>query len=191
MKLVFLRHGEAEHNLPGWRGDTAPAKLTPAGRQGADQAAHALSDFEFEAIYASPFVRTQQTAASVTQDQKQQVRVRLDPRLADVEVGHHLSRHWQRWQRLWRLRLKLMPERGPQQFANQKLPGGQQLIQTARPAEEFLATVRRRHRRGPILVVGHLHTFWMLSHHLRNEPLTADLQTDHFVPPASWVEFEI
>lgn len=191
MKLIFLRHGQAEHNLPGWRGDTAPAKLTDAGQQGAAKAARDLGGLEFEAIYASPFVRTQQTAAQIAQAQKQPVKVRLDPRLADVEVGHHLSRHWRRWQRLWRLRLKLMPKRGPGQFNQQRLPGGQRLAQTAGPAAEFLAMVRRRHRRGPILVIGHLHTFWMLSHHIKYEPLTADLQADHFIPPAAWVEFEI
>ena len=191
MKLIFLRHGQAEHNLPGWRGDTTPAKLTPVGRQAVNKSAEELAQFRFTAIYASPFRRTQETAAIIARAQAQKIKIQTDARLADIEVGHHLSRHWRRWQRLWRLRLRLMPKHEQRQFAHQKLAGGRQLAETARPAEEFLGMLRRRHRRGPVLVVGHLHTFWMLSHHLQDEPLTATLQADHFIPPADWRELEI
>lgn len=186
MKLVFLRHGEAEHSLPGWRGDTAPANLTPAGRQAAAEAAQQLARFRFSAIYASPFIRTRQTAAIAAKAQESNPKVRIDARLADVDVKHHPGSHFRRWQLGWRLRLKLMARR--QQFARQRLPGGQRLDETAQPAAEFIGMLKKQHPKGSVLVVGHLHTFWMLSHHLRDEPFVADLQSDHFVAPASWRE---
>ena len=187
MKLIFLRHGQAQHNLPGWRGDTAPAELTPAGRQAVTRAAQELAQLQFAAIYTSPFKRTRETAGIVAQSQTSAIKVQTDARLSDVEVGHHLSRHWHRWQRLWLLRLKLMPRHERQQFVEQKLPGGHHLNKTTQPAGEFIAMLRQQ-QQSPILVVGHLHTFWMLSHHLRAEPLTAVLQDNHFISPASWVE---
>ena len=168
-----------------------PVFRATAGHQAVELAAAELSQFGFQAIYASPFSRAQQTANIVAQAQARPAKVDTDARLADVEVGHHLSRHWRRWRRIWRLRLKLLPKHEERQFIEQKLPEGQKLVETAGPADKFLDMIRRRHKDGPILIVGHLHTYWMLSHYLRSEPLTAILRTDHFIAPASWAEFEL
>lgn len=61
MKLMILRHGEAEPLL----GDDASRELTEHGREqvAAVCRARATELAEVRAIWASPFVRTQQTAA--------------------------------------------------------------------------------------------------------------------------------
>ncbi|KUJ84221.1 phosphohistidine phosphatase SixA [Microbulbifer flavimaris] len=60
MKLMILRHGQAEPH----RGDDASRELTERGREqvAAVCRARATELSEVRAIWASPFVRTQQTA---------------------------------------------------------------------------------------------------------------------------------
>ena len=193
MKIVFLRHGQAEHNLPSWQGgiNTDNACLTPAGQQAAAKAGQELSQFNFTAAYASPMLRTQQTAQIALKSQKSPLKLETDPRLRDVYVSHQLSKHWRLWQKLWRLRLDLHPKTKDKHLAQHKLVEGKSLGETIGPIADFLADMQRRQARGPVLVVGHLHTFWALTHATGNEPLTTILQADSFLPPANWREIGV
>ncbi len=64
-----LRHGEAENNTKGVISSTptTPHHLTEKGRAQAKEAAQWLVDKKIDVIYASPFVRTRETAAIVAE----------------------------------------------------------------------------------------------------------------------------
>ncbi|WP_028693874.1 phosphohistidine phosphatase SixA [Pseudomonas cremoricolorata] len=61
MKLWVLRHGEAEPTAA----SDAQRRLTPAGREQVQRSAARLLGQPVQAIFASPYVRAQQTAALV------------------------------------------------------------------------------------------------------------------------------
>jgi phosphohistidine phosphatase len=61
MKLWVLRHGEAHHQAP----TDAERELTEAGRAEVLRSAAHLQGLALDAIYASPYVRAQQTAELV------------------------------------------------------------------------------------------------------------------------------
>ncbi|WP_226506592.1 phosphohistidine phosphatase SixA [Pseudomonas sp. MWU16-30317] len=61
MKLWVLRHGEAHHQAP----TDAERELTEAGRAEVLRSAAHLQGLALDAIYASPYVRAQQTAKLV------------------------------------------------------------------------------------------------------------------------------
>lgn len=192
MKLVFLRHGQAEHNLPSWQGGTNnyQSKLTPAGQKAAQEAAQQLKQFEFVAAYASPMLRTQQTAQMVLAQQKKPPKLQTDKRLADVYITGGLNRHRRRWQNFWRLRLLAhsQPKRG-EILAKHKLIEGQRLGETITPIAEFLAEVKKKHQAGTVLIVAHLHTFWGISSQIEGD-LTGILKSKNFLEPANWREME-
>lgn len=66
MRLLLLRHAQTPSNVTGAL-DTRPpgAELTELGHRQAGAAAQALAGAPLEAIYVSPAVRTQQTAAPI------------------------------------------------------------------------------------------------------------------------------
>ncbi len=64
-----MRHGEAENNTKGVLSSDpkAPHHLTALGREQVAKAAPSLRDAKIDIIYASPFIRTQETTAIVCQ----------------------------------------------------------------------------------------------------------------------------
>lgn len=73
LRLIFLRHGEGEHQKLRWSGVDRDAALTTTGREQSREAALQLAKEQHErkpkqrisAIYASPYLRTLQTARIV------------------------------------------------------------------------------------------------------------------------------
>jgi broad specificity phosphatase PhoE len=66
MRLLLVRHGQTDSNVAKALDTAAPgADLTELGRAQADALVDALADERIEAIYCSPLVRTQQTAAPI------------------------------------------------------------------------------------------------------------------------------
>ena len=194
MKLIFIRHGEAEHNLPNWQGgtDNFKAQLTENGRQAVLRSAKELGQFEFVAAYASPMLRTQQTAKLVLNLQKSAPKLQTDDRLADIYISNKLNSRWRGWERMWRLRLRAYPRQHREaQLAKHKLVGGQSLGETMDPIANFSADLRQKHQTGPVLVVAHLHTFWALTSRVGGGQLTDILDAKNFLPPANWREMEI
>ena len=183
MKLVFVRHGPAQHNLPGWSGNMAMAELTPAGRRAVVASGQQLSQFKFAAIYASPLVRARQTAEIIAQSQTKPAVVQIDARLADVAPARPNPSRWD----LGLLRSKLRRRR------QNAAPGAlrdEQLEQAGGPIVSFVRDLRQHHRRGPILIVGHLVTFWALVQYL-GEPVGPEGRSNEFIELAAWVEFEV
>jgi broad specificity phosphatase PhoE len=82
--LTFIRHAESEANASGTINTEMPGPgLSPEGQGQAQQLAHAHHDFD--AIYASTMVRTQQTAAPLASEMGKQVEVL--PGLQEINAG--------------------------------------------------------------------------------------------------------
>lgn len=74
--LTFIRHAESEANASGVIDTSVPGPgLTDEGRKQAQQVAHQAGHGNFDAIYASTMVRTQQTAAPLASELGKRVEV--------------------------------------------------------------------------------------------------------------------
>jgi broad specificity phosphatase PhoE len=84
--LTFVRHAQSEGNASGLidTGVPGPA-ITAEGREQAEQVADELRDKDFDGIYASSMVRTQQTAAPLAKKLDEQVDVL--PGLREIAAG--------------------------------------------------------------------------------------------------------
>src|SRR6478609_3479708 len=84
--LTFVRHAQSQGNASGLNDTSVPGPgLTPLGEKQAQKAADALRGNDFDGIFASTMVRTQQTAAPLARDLGEQVEVL--PGLREVEAG--------------------------------------------------------------------------------------------------------
>jgi broad specificity phosphatase PhoE len=84
--LTFIRHAESQANLMGVVNTDIPGPgLTEKGQGQAEQLAHELSRNNFDAVYASTIVRTQQTAAPLARALGKQVEVL--PGLREISAG--------------------------------------------------------------------------------------------------------
>jgi probable phosphoglycerate mutase len=83
--LVLVRHGETDWNRERrWQGHADPG-LNAAGRRQAAELAERLASSSFDALYSSDLARARETAEIVAA--LLGLRVRLDPRLREVDVG--------------------------------------------------------------------------------------------------------
>jgi broad specificity phosphatase PhoE len=84
--LTLVRHAQSAGNVSGFTDTSVPGpSLTPEGQQQAVVAADKLRSKDFDGIYASTMVRTQQTAAPLAKDLDEQVEVL--PGLREIEAG--------------------------------------------------------------------------------------------------------
>lgn len=86
-KFIFVRHGEADHNVAKiYSGEVKnPHHLTLTGKR---QAAKAAQNFgKIDALYASPFYRTQETAQIIKEKTKFLGEIQTDNRLKELYFG--------------------------------------------------------------------------------------------------------
>jgi broad specificity phosphatase PhoE len=84
--LTFVRHAQSEGNASGLIDTTVPGpNITAEGEKQAQQVADELRGKDFDGIYASSMVRTQQTAAPLADELGEQVDVL--PGLREIEAG--------------------------------------------------------------------------------------------------------
>lgn len=84
--LTFVRHAQSEGNASGLIDTAVPGPgITAKGEEQAQEVAEELGDKDFDGIYASSMVRTQQTAAPLAKDLGEQVAVL--PGLREVAAG--------------------------------------------------------------------------------------------------------
>jgi len=84
--ITFVRHGESAANAAGLIDTEIPGpSLTPAGQQQAEALANRLRADHYDGIYASQMVRTQQTAAPMSQALGESVNVL--PGLNEISAG--------------------------------------------------------------------------------------------------------
>jgi broad specificity phosphatase PhoE len=86
MRVTFIRHGQSYGNTSGLIDTSTPGPvLTPLGQQQAKDIAAKLGDNNYDAIYASTMVRTQLTAAPMSQYLGLPIQVL--PGLQEIEAG--------------------------------------------------------------------------------------------------------
>jgi broad specificity phosphatase PhoE len=86
MRVTFVRHGQSAGNASGLIDTSTPGPvLTPLGQQQAQDVVGTLGDNNYDAIYASTMVRTQLTAAPMSQYLRLPITVL--PGLQEVEAG--------------------------------------------------------------------------------------------------------
>ena len=86
MRLILVRHGQTSANVAGLLDTAHPgADLTDVGREQASALPASLDGVPIDALYASPLVRTQQTAEPLATTHGLEVRVR--PGLREISAG--------------------------------------------------------------------------------------------------------
>lgn len=86
MRVTFVRHGQSEGNASGNIDTSTPGPvLTPLGEQQARDVVELLGDNNYDAIYASTMVRTQLTAAPMSEYLGLPIQVL--PGLQEIEAG--------------------------------------------------------------------------------------------------------
>lgn len=86
MRVTFVRHGQSAGNASGLIDTSTPGPvLTPLGQQQAQTVAGTLGDNNYDAIYASTMVRTQLTAAPMSQYLRLPIQVLAG--LQEIEAG--------------------------------------------------------------------------------------------------------
>ncbi len=84
--LTLVRHGQSEANANDVASTSVPGPpLTPAGQEQADKLANELSANQYDGVYASQMLRTQQTAAPMAKALGEQVTVL--PGLNEISAG--------------------------------------------------------------------------------------------------------
>ncbi|WP_235732476.1 histidine phosphatase family protein [Mycolicibacterium septicum] len=88
MRVTFVRHGQSAGNTSGNIDTSTPGpSLTPLGREQAQAVADKLGDNNYDAIYASQMIRTQQTAEPMSAYLGLPIQVL--PGLQEIEAGDY------------------------------------------------------------------------------------------------------
>ncbi len=155
-RLLLVRHGETEGNRDHLYRGRWDLPLNETGLAQVEQAGRALGGIALQAIYTSPLLRTQQTAAAVAR--YQQVAVAKEPGLIDIDFGD--------WTRkaaadIARSQPQLY-QRWHQQPAAFVFPAGEGLAAVRARVEECLARLVEKHPDQQIALVGHRVSIKML-----------------------------
>jgi len=149
MRLILVRHGESEWNREGRVMGRADVALTELGRRQACAVAEALRVERIHAVYSSPLSRALETGEAIMHGRccplvpssalQELSRGSLEGLTREEALGFYpdLQREW------------LHPERGSEDY------GGESLVSLGLRVRECLGRIRRRHRQGTVVVVGH------------------------------------
>lgn len=99
---LLIRHGATANNVcrpVKLQGCGADPPLSPEGLQQAEETARFLAAAPLKAVYASPLLRAQQTAAAIAQ--RHGLKVHAIPALTEVNVGHWEGLAWDEIERRW------------------------------------------------------------------------------------------
>jgi broad specificity phosphatase PhoE len=163
--LVIVRHGESERNVAkgiakskgahsyssGLRDIDTP--LTKEGnRQARSTGERLASEYNFDAIFASPHRRTMQTAEQILEQMKAKPPLVREERIREIEFGI-----------LDGLTTDGMKAKYPEEFARRERegkywyrpPGGESRPDVALRVHSFLGTLTRDYRERSVLVVCH------------------------------------
>lgn len=184
MKLIFLRHGQADHNRS-FRineDNSQPSVLTKTGQEQAEKAGKKIADQKIDFAYCSPLVRAKQTAKIVLEAHPDKIPLKVDRRLNEFQTGLNQQLMW--W---WSLRLFFSRDR-----MNKKFKDGQSFNESAEPLADWLKEALKKHYEETILVVAHLHTYQVLMAYYEKIPLKDTLGKTHYLLGTGEIyEFEL
>jgi probable phosphoglycerate mutase len=93
--IMFIRHGQAQHNIEGRLVSHTPGiSLTTTGRSEVKQLTKALQDIPIDAIITSPLERATETATII--NKKYQVKIHTEQRLIEVNCGNQWTNQLER-----------------------------------------------------------------------------------------------
>ena len=161
LRIYLARHGQTDWNLEGRTQGGIDTHLNATGRQQALQLKTWLKDIPFASVYSSTLSRTRETAETVRGS-------------VPLTSLHGLGeRRFGKFEGL----LTSDPQAGPE-FERRRwdpddsLDGGESLNAFADRVRTTIDGIRKRHRSGTILIVGHANTNQMILRILLN--LTVD-----------------
>ncbi len=87
MNIYVTRHGQTKYNIGRFMQGHFDEPLNDTGRAQAAAAAAKVADIHFDAVYASPLDRAQETASIVGHVDRQELII--DPRIIEVDFGKY------------------------------------------------------------------------------------------------------
>ncbi|MES2213736.1 MAG: class I tRNA ligase family protein [Patescibacteria group bacterium] len=143
-----MRHGEAENNAQGiYSSDPNKYHLTEKGKNQVSETAEELKKKEITVIYASPFLRTKETAEMVASHIGFPVeKIIFDDRLRELDFGEFSERpitdYWEYC-------------KNRETTFDSKIPGGESYQDTKRRFGEFLYEIDQKRAGENILIISH------------------------------------
>lgn len=149
MRLVLVRHAEAEESARGRCYGSLDVGLSPTGRAQCARLARALTDEQLTAVVSSPRTRALETAQAIAEPRALEVRV--DPDLRELDFGELEGRTYDE-----------IAETMPELYAawmttptRVRFPGGEGYPDLVRRALRAVERVRTQHVEGTVAVVAH------------------------------------
>jgi len=149
IRLHIVRHGQTEWNAIRRVQGQQNSELNATGREQAAKVREALRDIDFKAIYASPLVRTQQTAEIICRDRSQEIRY-LDG-LKEMGLGEWETLMWDEVPAQWPEHHAMYTQQ-PHLF---EMPGAETAQQVMDRGAVAINTIHSQVPDGDVLVVSH------------------------------------
>ena len=151
-RIIAVRHGETDWNVDTRIQGQLDIGLNAYGRWQAEQAARALADEVFDAIYASDLSRAHDTALTIAAQSRAQTPVQVHAGLRERAFGKFeghtfatIEARWPEESRLWRIREPHFAPSG----------GGESPAQILERVANTVNSLAERHLGQQILVVTH------------------------------------
>lgn len=146
-KYYILRHGEAMSNVKNvvscWP-EKFKNHLTKKGKLQIESAADKLENKNIDLIFASPLLRTKETAEIVAG--KLKLKVKYDKRLREIRFGTFNSKQANDFKNYFK---------GLQDRIKNKTPGGENYTEVSKRVFDFLKEINKKYKGKNILVVSH------------------------------------
>ena len=153
----MVRHGQTAASRENRFSGSLDPPLTQVGEAMAEAFARAYAPLTWDAIYASPMLRTRQTAEALSR--RTGVEVTVDEGLKEIGYGE--------WEGL---RQDEVRTRWPDAFeywasdvASRGTPGGETAFHVAARAMRVVEAIRSRHERGNVMLVSHKATLRVIT----------------------------
>ena len=169
MKIIFIRHGQAEHNrrLKFNETNNPPSQLTKIGVQQASKIANDLREWPIKRIYTSEIIRAKETAKIIqARHVNKKLVLKTDKRLNEFRSGYN-----NRLAIPWYLRILVASNKLQAKFNH-----GESIAESIERIDDFLKFANQEHKSETIAVVAHLHTYQALRHLIDGRPFKVNLR---------------
>lgn len=163
LEILLLRHGQTDWNKGGRVMGRRPIPINKVGRRDSELVAQLLKNVKVDYLYASPVLRAVQTARIVMRSRR--IKLETAPELAEVEYGSWVGRTFEDVSREKQYRIYHTTPR----LAHP--PGGERLTDVQKRSLAFIEALKKRHRRGSVLLVTHADVIRSILIHYLNMDL--------------------
>ncbi|HEY5638530.1 MAG TPA: histidine phosphatase family protein [Dehalococcoidia bacterium] len=184
MNLLLVRHGQTEHNRRNLALGRDDVPLNETGLRQAEALSRALSEERLTAVYASPLERARRTAEAIARPHE--LEVVIDDGLIEMDVGEmdgmpfpELREKFPAFIESW------LGSEG----ANERMPGGERLLDVRERASAALSAIVKRHPDGRVCLVSHNFVILSLLTHLLGLELSGFRRLKHSVAAVTRVEW--